>query len=210
MTHPPPTQGEEETAQVLAKELFGLHYAARWPIIAAALRQRADEATEARTDGSRGPLEDENRRLREALEESLALNENFVSVSEDETLAHLSEHKAVIAQARAALRYAAPPASIIPCYRGGHNCSWPACSQDCDGRPGRASPPPPPQGEERGWAEIIRNDYDRAPDHFAATDTWIDGADDIAAKIEAALRQRADEATKAENERMCKKYGITE
>ena len=58
--------------------------------------------------------------------------------------------------------------------------------------------------QERGWAEIIRNDYDRAPDHFAATDTWIDGADEIAAKIEAALRQRADEATRAENEACAK------
>lgn len=26
--------------------------------------------------------------------------------------------------------------SVIPCYRGGHNCNWPACAQDCDGRPG--------------------------------------------------------------------------
>ncbi len=25
--------------------------------------------------------------------------------------------------------------SIIPCHRGGHNCNWPACPQDCDGRP---------------------------------------------------------------------------
>ena len=38
-----------------------------------------------------------------ALTESLALNENFVSVSEAETLSHLSEHEAVIRQARAAL-----------------------------------------------------------------------------------------------------------
>lgn len=26
--------------------------------------------------------------------------------------------------------------STIPCYRGGHNCRWPACPLDCDGRPG--------------------------------------------------------------------------
>ena len=26
--------------------------------------------------------------------------------------------------------------SVIPCHRGGHNCNWPACPQDCDGRPG--------------------------------------------------------------------------
>jgi hypothetical protein len=45
----------------------------------------------------------QNAELVAALKESLALNENFVGVSEDETLAHLSEHKAVIAQARAAL-----------------------------------------------------------------------------------------------------------
>lgn len=25
----------------------------------------------------------------------------------------------------------------ISCHRGGHNCKWPACDQDCDGRPGR-------------------------------------------------------------------------
>ena len=25
--------------------------------------------------------------------------------------------------------------SVIPCHRGGHACNWPACSQDCDGRP---------------------------------------------------------------------------
>ena len=42
-------------------------------------------------------------RLREALSESTALNENFVSVVEPETLLHLSEYRAVIKQARAAL-----------------------------------------------------------------------------------------------------------
>lgn len=42
-------------------------------------------------------------RLREVLEESAALNENFVSVSEPETLCHLSEYRAVIKQCRAAL-----------------------------------------------------------------------------------------------------------
>lgn len=42
-------------------------------------------------------------RLREALSESVALNENFVSVVEPETLLHLSEYRAVIKQARAAL-----------------------------------------------------------------------------------------------------------
>jgi len=26
----------------------------------------------------------------------------------------------------------------IPCHRGGHACRWPACSMDCDGRPGRS------------------------------------------------------------------------
>ncbi len=26
--------------------------------------------------------------------------------------------------------------SVIPCHRGGHICNWPACPQDCDGRPG--------------------------------------------------------------------------
>lgn len=26
--------------------------------------------------------------------------------------------------------------SVIPCHCGGHNCSWPVCPQDCDGRPG--------------------------------------------------------------------------
>ena len=30
--------------------------------------------------------------------------------------------------------------SVIPCYRGGHLCSWPACPQDCDGRPGASHP----------------------------------------------------------------------
>ena len=25
--------------------------------------------------------------------------------------------------------------SVIPCYRGGHNCNWPACPLSCDGRP---------------------------------------------------------------------------
>jgi hypothetical protein len=34
-----------------------------------------------------------------------------------------------------------PPAvnSVIPCHRG-QSCAWPACSQDCDGRPGRQMP----------------------------------------------------------------------
>lgn len=32
--------------------------------------------------------------------------------------------------------------STIPCYRGGHKCSWPACSADCDGRPGVAQSSP--------------------------------------------------------------------
>lgn len=27
--------------------------------------------------------------------------------------------------------------SVIPCSRGGHHCTWPACSYDCPGRPGR-------------------------------------------------------------------------
>lgn len=27
--------------------------------------------------------------------------------------------------------------SVIPCHRGGHHCTWPACSLDCGGRPGR-------------------------------------------------------------------------
>jgi len=26
--------------------------------------------------------------------------------------------------------------SVIPCHRGGHICNWPACPQDCNGRPG--------------------------------------------------------------------------
>jgi hypothetical protein len=54
-------------------------------------------------------LRAQNAELVAALKESLALNENFVGVSEDETLAHLSEHKAVIAQARAALAAAGHP-----------------------------------------------------------------------------------------------------
>lgn len=28
---------------------------------------------------------------------------------------------------------------LIPCHRGGHNCSWPACPQECDGRRGGPS-----------------------------------------------------------------------
>ena len=28
------------------------------------------------------------------------------------------------------------PMSVIPCHRGGHLCNWPACPEDCDGRPG--------------------------------------------------------------------------
>lgn len=26
--------------------------------------------------------------------------------------------------------------SVVPCYRGGHECQWPACPSSCDGRPG--------------------------------------------------------------------------
>jgi hypothetical protein len=29
--------------------------------------------------------------------------------------------------------------SVVPCYRGGHHCRWPACPLDCDGRPGLES-----------------------------------------------------------------------
>lgn len=29
---------------------------------------------------------------------------------------------------------------IIPCHRGGHQCSWPACSLECDGRKPRTRP----------------------------------------------------------------------
>lgn len=36
---------------------------------------------------------------------------------------------------RAAMKRA-PVASVIPCHRSA-KCSWPACSADCDGRPGR-------------------------------------------------------------------------
>lgn len=32
--------------------------------------------------------------------------------------------------------------AVIPCYKS-PNCSWPACAQDCDGRPGHATPPVP-------------------------------------------------------------------
>lgn len=42
-------------------------------------------------------------RLRVTLNESVSLNENFVSVVEPEALLHLSEYRAVIKQARAAL-----------------------------------------------------------------------------------------------------------
>lgn len=28
------------------------------------------------------------------------------------------------------------PRSVVPCFRG-VRCNWPACAQDCDGRPGR-------------------------------------------------------------------------
>jgi hypothetical protein len=31
---------------------------------------------------------------------------------------------------------------VVPCYRGGHKCQWPACKLDCDGRPGRHSSNP--------------------------------------------------------------------
>ena len=88
---------------------------------------------------------------------------------------------------QAALRYAAPPASIIPCYRGGHNCSWPACPQDCDGRLGRASPPPPTQDEKERARGIIAQ-MDRSTLYYVEV-------------LAAALRQRADEATRAERER---------
>lgn len=40
--------------------------------------------------------------------------------------------------AQAALTDDQQKASVIPCYRGGHACSWPACAPDCDGRPGGA------------------------------------------------------------------------
>jgi hypothetical protein len=54
-------------------------------------------------------IAEDNAELVAALEESVALNENFVSVSEAETLSHLSEYKAVIKQARAALAAAGRP-----------------------------------------------------------------------------------------------------
>lgn len=47
----------------------------------------------------------------------------------------------------------APPApSVIPCHRGGHNCLWPACAPDCDGRPGNPAPESPEAPAFiRGW-----------------------------------------------------------
>lgn len=38
--------------------------------------------------------------------------------------------------ARVGAPYTVNNSSTIPCHRGGWNCLWPACSSDCDGRPG--------------------------------------------------------------------------
>lgn len=42
--------------------------------------------------------------------------------------------------------------SVIPCYRGGHHCKWPACPSDCDGRPGtiKLDPTPKPDASDDG------------------------------------------------------------
>ena len=43
-----------------------------------------------------------------------------------------------------------PINSIIPCYRG-DKCSWPACAQDCDGRPGG----PTKEGQDENSVDIF-------------------------------------------------------
>jgi hypothetical protein len=40
--------------------------------------------------------------------------------------------------------------SVIPCYRG-DKCSWPACAQDCDGRPGA----PAKEGQDENADDIF-------------------------------------------------------
>lgn len=41
---------------------------------------------------------------------------------------------------------------VIPCHRGGHECKWPACAQDCDGRPGR-------DAAEKQWTQQQIDDH---------------------------------------------------
>jgi hypothetical protein len=64
------------------------------------------------------------------------LSKDLISAPE---IALDSLQREVGAALRASLQPASPAGRInstIPCYRGGHKCSWPACSADCDGRPG--------------------------------------------------------------------------
>jgi hypothetical protein len=51
--------------------------------------------------------------------------------------------------------------SVIPCYRGGHHCTWPACSLGCDGRPGSE-----PDKAIIDGTHYVKNIYGRwAPDY---------------------------------------------
>ena len=40
--------------------------------------------------------------------------------------------------------------------------------------------------------DLIRNEYDKAPEHYAMGDNWDDGAEDIANKIVAAITKRGE------------------
>lgn len=55
--------------------------------------------------------------------------------------------------------------SVIPCHRGGNECKWPACAQDCDGRPGR-------DAAEKQWTQ------QQIDDHIFQDDDTDDEEDD--------------------------------
>jgi hypothetical protein len=69
-----------------------------------------------------------------ALEAALQSIANKCPATCDMTLAH-----EMAQEAGEALVVIGPVNSVVPCYRGGHSCNWPACSPDCEGRPGKRS-----------------------------------------------------------------------
>ena len=82
-------------------------------------------------------------------------------------------------------------ASVIPCYRGGHHCSWPACASDCDGRPGAtAAHNPSAEDDERARRMIPTLLFEQYPEI----------ADELNDSIARALAAARLEGARAENE----------
>jgi hypothetical protein len=94
---------------------------------------------------------------------------------------------------RASLQPASPAGRInstIPCYRGGHKCSWPACSADCDGRPGLPASDAV-AGDAKALGDIARKAGDEAYKRWTGGRECLDGMQFIVDAILAALRSDA-------------------